>query len=402
MKNELGYKHEIEIEILTPVAIGNGETMSPLVDYTINPDKPNEALLINSHKLEKTLEENPSLLSEYLSLVDKNKHEQSRNILYDFLKKLPNDINNYIKKKITIVGEGNAVELKSCLKEAGQPFISGSTLKGAIKSALFYNWFEEKNKADDFINDLKECYRRTDNDEKLLKKERDAIIKRKELNLKNNIEKTCNKFLDKITNKRRMSFSNLLFEDFYFNENDVMFFFAKRAHFLKNEKEIPLFIEAIAEYKKSKGSIQLNSKHLTNHPFEIFFTKENLNSLFGKINTYSLANINYELEYICNCYESKESSNLKAYKEYLNKISKKIEKQSKKGHKEAFIPIGFGKSNFYQSIGLSIWNNENHAFNNYYRLYRFKRNNIEKKVIPTRKTIINNKIPLGWIKLKQL
>ena len=145
MEPRLGYKHRLLLEVITPVAIGNGETLSPMADYTVNPANKKEALLLSHHAFEKALLEHPDSMTDYIHQVNETVNDVKNDFLYQFISQSLNEPEplRFFKERRMIHGNRNTVELKTCLKENGQPFIPGSTLKGAFKSAWLHGWLKE-------------------------------------------------------------------------------------------------------------------------------------------------------------------------------------------------------------------------------------------------------------------
>lgn len=414
MKTELGYKYNLEIEVLTPVSIGSdsGSTLSPLSDYWTYD---NTAYMVDHKKLEQALiEAGPDILSRYIALINDASSVNKNNFLYHFIKKeLKDEPKNYISKTIPIVGKGNAVEIRTCIQERGQFLIPGSTIKGAVKSAMLYNWLMRNEHEDDMIdllNDLEFLY---DDSEKNLSKEE---VKEEERRIKTFIDDFLYRFLEKMNKKKRPNFSLLKVTDAYLEKASPAWIHTlryplkykkdKTGKRIKEEEKtnIPVFLEAIQAGGTSSFSVDFeetvkiknNNPHLTK-----YFNENGMDELFKDINRYSIANLEYEQS----CVERRnELSN------YLKELESLKNYVSQAGKNTAFIPLGFGKTNFYQSIGLALYNwinilkedgDEdvlNFAFESYLRLFKIGKEG--QKQLPTTRTLITvNQQPLGWVKL---
>ncbi|MDR1584360.1 MAG: type III-A CRISPR-associated RAMP protein Csm5 [Prevotellaceae bacterium] len=412
MKTELGYKYNLEIETLTPVSIGNGSTLSPLADYWING---NTACKVNYKKLEEALEAKPEALSDYIAAVNDASSVKKNNFLYHFIKNtLKEDTNNFINETVSVVGQENAIELKTCVQEQGKFLIPGSTIKGAIKSAMLYNWLIQKEHKDELIvllNNLDFLYK--DDSKKYLSKEEKKEKEIEKEKIKTQIDNLIERFLEKMSNSKRMNFSLLKIEDVYCENISPVWIhtlryplkYSKERKGEKREKEkekIPVFLEAIPQDVKSSFNIDFEetAKIKNRSPYLTkYFAENGMNELLKDINRYSAANLEYEM----NCVERKIELN-----SYLKKLEylKNLVSQAEEGF--AYIPLGFGKTNFYQSIGLALYNwiniikdGEdvlNYAFESYLRLFNIGKKGQEQ--LPTTRTLIAaNQQPLGWIKL---
>jgi len=389
MKTVLGYKYQLGLEVLTPVAIGNGETMSLYTDFSVfEQNKTRYARILNKKLFEKELQANIPAMSDFVLQVReqamKNEEGDKGSFLFNFIKEslgIAQPESLYYENQIPVIGNANTVNLTCCLKEKGVPYISGSTLKGAIKSALFYNWLQAVKQQ----YDLKEICKRLNDD----------------LPVKKDIDKLIDTFFEKIQNKERMNYSLLRFTDAYFESDCTSYYHCNRYKTTKESDEtIPSFLEAIKKGENSSFEIYVESNGVaktTNITISELATSE-LVSLRNTLNSFAIANIEYELQLINN-------DELASYKKTLFNILTRIKSEK---YRNAFFPIGFGKSNFYQSIGLSIWQcsqkyNFTEAFEKYLKLYKIgkkpKYGESHQKTLPlTRNTTIA--IPhesLGWI-----
>lgn len=121
----------VKIKILTPVHIGSGDSISP-TGYFID-DKRGNFYFLNMDSLfqdpafrpykEKFIKE--AGLSRYIGSIVPDQNLLKKHILY-FLPASPD------------ARKSNPIEIKAFIKSAGRPYVPGSSLKGAIISALLY------------------------------------------------------------------------------------------------------------------------------------------------------------------------------------------------------------------------------------------------------------------------
>ena len=335
----------------------------------------------------------------------KHSNKSKSDFLYQFIEKtLKDDPENFISETFNVEGKGDATELKTCIKEKGILLIPGSTMKGAIKSAMLYNWLmqdkQEKIIAK-ILNDLKLLYNSADNES------RKEIKKEKSISTK--IANLLDQFLEKMDKDNRLNFSLFKIEDAYF-ENEIPIWIHTLRYPLKykenkeeEKKEIPIFLEAIQKGAKSSFSIEFESNQADCNLTE-YFKDSGIYTLVKHINRYSKENLQYEQT----CVQRKNE-----LVGYLNELYSLEEQIDQSDENAAFIPVGFGKTNFYQSIGLALWNWINrlkkdeddylkNAFENYLRLFKIGRkidNTWQKQMPLTRILSEYNQQPLGWIKL---
>ncbi|MFA6843713.1 MAG: type III-A CRISPR-associated RAMP protein Csm5 [Bacilli bacterium] len=386
IRTKIGYKHTIHFETVTPVAVLNGDSLSPLSDYTVDPQNPYEALLLNHKMFEERLLNKPEMMGLYIKNSVNTKGNKTNHFLYDFLKNYysRSEVLEFFNKKCSISGNGNTVELRTCIKDAARPYIPGSTLKGAFKSMWLYNWLTENPKiVDKIINRINNAY-----GNKWLQREINKIIEEcLDSNLKSG---------------ERMDFSTLQITDAY-TDGELQWYHCNRFHIKaskNNEKAIPSFIEAISKDSIGKFLISIeNNKVVSSNKKEICSLKtDSLKTFFEMINKYAIANIEHEIVMTSN-------EKLSKYNIFLKRLKNEIVTSH---GRSAWLPVGFGKSNFYQSIGLLIYQKDKKVFEKYIQLFKMgkkvKKNSKEffQKEFPlTRNLTISELLPLGWIKLDE-
>jgi|GEM_PF-3030901 len=177
-----GFK--LEMEILSLLHIGDGSTLIPL-EYVVsdglvkvaNLDFLIEAL---SDRIASQLGEEMMSLSDFLR--DKNQaHLLQRPELYSREMRLVGgagpqlmkDLNSRDKKQI------NKAQIKTFVKTLGKPFIPGSSIKGAVRTALAYNILKKAGggKAEKILNASVKAGRDREGRIKSFPSERDAVEK---------------------------------------------------------------------------------------------------------------------------------------------------------------------------------------------------------------------------------
>jgi hypothetical protein len=159
-----------------------------------------------------------------------------------------------------------------------------------------------------------------------------------------------------------------------------------------------LFVEAIAPQSKGEFTLMVedNQQTHTQH-YGIKTLKSNLlEPFFTQINRYALDQIAHELEMTL-------SEELWDYQQFLRNLQADI---NRSGNRSAWLPIGFGKSNFYQSIGLFIRQRDKRVFETYIKLFKMgkapkrEKGETNQKELPlTRNLTLEGHYPLGWIRL---
>jgi CRISPR-associated protein Csm5 len=383
-EDKLQYQHHVKLKVITPVAIGDGETLSPISDFTMHPNKRASVLKLNQKKFEKELVQVPGGITDFINRIRENDGQNSNKLLYGFVRdtfKGQDPFQFFHEEAVEVVGDENLRELKTCIKEKDKPYIPGSTLKGAIKSALLYHWLKNSPSVVDRIIE----YVLSD----------DTPRKRKQA-----IEKELEAFLENVRDgkNKRLSFSALRITDAMV-EGQMAWYHCNRFHLKKSTaNDVPIFLEAIKSDASGEFVLCVEDNKLISSSHEALapFKRGDLSSVFEILNQYSSDNLRYELAH-------NENSELFGYERQLSELLDRIKSSN---NCLAVLPIGFGKSNFYQSIGLIIRQKDKEAFEEYIQLFDMgKKPNKRKGETPqkdlplTRTLITSSKVPLGWIML---
>lgn len=135
--------YNVKATVITPVSIGNGHQLSPYKDYVI---KNGFVHYIDTKKLGELLAKEDGLMDEYVEGVANMDGNRSRFDLQEFIaNRLNFDISDITKEKLTFYGDAAAkLPLNTIIKTPNnEPYIPGSSLKGAIKTALVYTDLEK-------------------------------------------------------------------------------------------------------------------------------------------------------------------------------------------------------------------------------------------------------------------
>lgn len=250
-------KFQLRLEALTPVAIRSGEVLSPLTDYHIEGEK---LYLLDTKKMMGDIAEKGWLddfearVLEYSGSHSGGTEPNAKKKNYfveGFLKEKDVSIKDYLNEENTrtcYIKTGQEwVQLHSTIKTNDQAYIPGSSIKGAIRTAVMYHWLTETDEGKaiftDFINSLKEeLVRRVSERQKISDKNFNAI--------KNN----------KITDKQR--------SDLKEKENSNKAWLINRFNEFENTISKQVFAESDGKHNASSffsvsDSLPLDNKNLT-------------------------------------------------------------------------------------------------------------------------------------------
>ncbi len=416
MKSDKYINEKLNITALTPILIGDeeGKNLSPTTDFVV---KGGKALIINQNKLESLLSEDMEILDEYVNSIKDGSFD-----LENFIKdKLNADIEELTSFKLSIEGSLGKNEVKSFINSLGKPFIPGSTIKGAVRTAVIYNFLRE-----DF------------NGKKIVQKLFDPQIRINELESKNYLTSKEKKELKNLSflvenlkqnrfNKNNNYSYNYIYDELRIFKNqitghDFRHIQISDSQLLNsdNTKIIQLFryyltkddtkTEPWAQVLEEKTTTDFNFKIEKNFkdPFLQTINTNTYKEIFRMVNKFSLDALDFELErfneYIANGKGDKHKieENLEGIINYYNELKEKI-KFSRDNY--AVIRIGGGKTYFDNSIGLALYKADKEKFKQFRKIlgfwkYRSNGQFVEEDSPITRTFYSNNSknelLPVGW------
>jgi CRISPR-associated protein Csm5 len=384
MINELGHTLKFNCKVLTPLHIGMGESYSPLTSYFL--DKEGNVNLIDESEFGKILAEKSitdKFCAQVLSMAGSRKNELISEFFYKH--NIESNLSKISKKIIRGHKIVTPTEINKFIIENDRYFVPGSTLKGAIISSAIYSFLQEPLGEDELKIWIDALWDAESNDS--FKKE----VKLDKLLLLND----------------RFNSTDLHIKDTFVNGNAGVYS-TNRIKIVDEEDEIDdmsLLKECIEPnsifdikidfryYKREHHDLRYN--YLIN---SIMPKKEGKIGLIKVINTKSKELLEYEIN------ELESNYKFEGYVEYLKIILDKIEKHPDK----AYLRIGAGKMNFYQSIGLSLHRYlekypKRHKSDTWllFLEYCFDRQDLDDTdIVPgTRVVCTENQQPMGWIEM---
>ncbi|MBK9462551.1 MAG: type III-A CRISPR-associated RAMP protein Csm5 [Sphingobacteriales bacterium] len=140
MTEQLNLNQTIKLTVLTPLHIGAGteKRMAVGIDYFYMPDE-KKVYIIDTNKLFAALRQKGADLSIYSQMIAQKQTENLRNYLFDRLK-IPIAS---ISSKAYPINNTPENEINTFIRSGlNQPYIPGSSLKGAIRTAVFHHLYE--------------------------------------------------------------------------------------------------------------------------------------------------------------------------------------------------------------------------------------------------------------------
>lgn len=404
------FNYPLTLTTLTPVCVkSHDEPLSPLADYVQDGE---QIHFIDQQKFLQKLSER-ELLDAYANMVTKvNVQQQGK---HDEFKQFLDENNIQIKDIKSIsrpyFGKGNPTQISRHIHSAGRVYIPGSTLKGAVTTALFFYWMKSNSRL--WERDIKDILNKYWNQKGRLKnggKQKDGNDS-KELNqLKRDTKRLLSKkyafFFDRYLNRQKSDNAynfasfygftdtgftddvNIEISDFFrYNINPKNSLSPQLFEVIKEDVNLDamLSIQVSPLFKEFKGTGKEYKE------FELtFFKDKDISPLFRKINDFSLCFLDSQIEFVSAIKSFNKTNFSDLYLEQLIDLKKKATETSGKG---AVIALGFGKS-FLQSTIAMLLDDEMKK-----RLLSLNRNASDKKNAPTTFYMDEEGIPLSWCKI---
>jgi CRISPR-associated protein Csm5 len=356
--------YQLQLTTLTPVCIGTGNKLSPYADYVIDEQR-KKIYYIDQELVKNKLAKEPNLIDEYVEGVANGMdNNRSSFNLKNFLKNRLNiDVHKEHRLQLDCEAKGSK-ELYTIVKNAGlQPYIPGSSLKGAVKTALLYEWLvnetEGKRWVSSFVRNLQNFKER-----KNLESQLDLALKSSE----------------------RLSFS----DSTLINQNNVIVLETKRIHIGTGEVTIPQVWEAVLEDNGVNIKLGIPEGYTL------------ISDLMNRINKFSLDNNQKEIKLITHWGKDFKNDFPKDFDSLVAKHEEFDEKIRQAKHNEAYLRIGSGKGYFFNSISVALANYDNGQYfepflRQYGKDYKFRN---AQKFPATRPVDLSSFQPLGWVKFE--
>lgn len=378
--NESAYR----ITTLTPVSIGDGNTLSAFADYVLEKGKIH---YINQQIIRDKMGKNPELIDFYVEGMIRGKSNTTntfdlKNFIFNRLKLTLQQVASHCIEAKNVSGKK---EFYTVVKNAGQsPYIPGSTLKGAIKTALLYDWLI------DAKNDWCENYLENLNN------------KEERVRLEAQLMTEFDKFELGVSDSSLLDFDTLQAIDI------------KRLHIKKGSLNIPQTREAVKENIACECEIR-NVRKLIAEKADGTKVYKNYSwrELCKIINKFSDNSCNIEWE-IMERFEKKLDNK---YYKHLENFYRTIQKRTE-SLTTAYLRLGTGKGFYFNSIALALYDRDGTENKGqflkflktcgYGKIYNTKQRQVEEYDLNpdefpiTRFVEITETKPLGWIQLECL
>lgn len=408
-------KHSFRLRTLTPVSVGADEAdaLSPYADYVLSPDG-KQIYYLDQRKVEKAVLA-AGLLDEYVTSIG-NRMDNNRS---DF------DLDQFLRNRLKLdpksvariaapnhgLARNNRLNVNAIVKDAERPYLPGSSLKGAFRTAMLYDWLAktkagepELKKYVDTLPDLDRAAAEVSRLKKIFKQQRlfrefDAA-KRNLTDVEKKFFREENLF-GKLNDGPLARFIRVTDSSFA-SEGKLGVYATRRIRLQPNpkvqgrERDIPTPREAIAANTVLKFGVDIPQQGLADHPLA-YWAEKSTAEVLALLSQFSQACIDNEL------YEIRQADNRNFQKDIDALEDFYADLQNRAANGEVFLRLGFGKTVFDNSLALSFLNGlddskeAEDAFMDYRRamlgVHPAKRN------YPVTRTVTGEGEPLGWVEV---
>ena len=420
-------KLHFQLRILTPVTVGSGgEDLSPYMDYVLNHEG-STLQYIDKEALFFQLNE-AGLLEDFSNKMLQIENNTAKLLLGPYISdKLGVPIEKVRLAEVPNKGVrlSSKIQIQTAIKTAGKPYIPGSTLKGAIRTALLYNWLMSPSTSaqktlENSLRKIQGCHRLVQQLEPLRKKRKSRNrLSGQEFRNMRNLERELRTevrgilgeewLFGKLNDREKAPLSqHMRVSDTHsLNLEDLGIYQANRIRLKplgqnRNNKSasIPQPRESIQPGRTLDFSIELRTEELSQSKLK-GLTKNPVQSLLKNIRAFSQACMGYEISEL----ENSEDMPNPAAKQSLLNFYNQLYNRSKDG--ETFMRLGLGKTYFDNSLGLALLNyiEDTQKDDQMFRAFRKVLLDVpeEAEFFPVTRTVIEpGFLPMGWVKVEKL
>jgi CRISPR type III-A-associated RAMP protein Csm5 len=420
--------HNIQLTTITPVSIGSGTALSPYTDFFISDDKCRVIYLDNEvirAALRHKAATDPRVIDRYMQQIKNtmnatgNKARVNVQYLRDELGLAPEDFPEHYPAFGLDDVQDPQIKLHETIRNARQPYLAGSTLKGAIKTALLHHWLTETpsgKKQRDYLLQLVENTwavneRRVNlRDDIALKEIRPQYhhdqdlkdLKREVNNLDREMGKVADAFMQHKASKGKTTegrddFSNLLLSDTHpLPATAIEIHKVERLNLKDGAFEMRQLRACIAADQTLHGSLRITPRF--DHPDLQFLNgSEAAAQMMAQIRRFSADNLRLEQEQLDIQRRFLPAHIATPISDFLENCLQDLEAPEP----HTLLRIGAGKTWYYNAIGLALHQKNPGTFTRMRRLFEIGKPRQEK--FPLTKVMASAVLkPLGWVRVSLL
>lgn len=312
--------YKITMTGLSPVHIGSGSTYSQL-DYI---SKQNKIYILDFNKI---LEEIPAESIDDLTkdiIENFNKNIWKGNV-EEFLSKYNIDWKKFIEKEYDLIGKIGKNEINQFIKTGDNIYIPGSSIKGAIRTAILFHILKtHPDKRDQILNNILSYF-----DDQSIKP------------------------LIQSDGKTDLLRALIISDSILNNEDKFVKVVQTSVYHLRDKKfTIPIFYEVLDKGFTSMNNIKINYKLIDSNTLVTRYFNLNKEEIIKAINAFSKEIIDYELNVFKNQYNPHLSGIINFYEDLKNQIDALKDD-------DCILRLGQGSSVLGITLFLNFYHNRN-------------------------------------------
>lgn len=356
---------KLTLKTITPTLIRSGDEISTVSECVV---ENNILKIIDKDKLSEQIKGNKNLIMELSNRIIRGEN------IYKFIKDYKINLDSITKYALPINGSIDPEKRRNVylpITSSDRAYIPGSTIKGIIRSALLFDFFNNnRNKINSKIAEI----------EKLVKENKKILYTGDDVLRSDNKDAGTDimKFII-VRDSNFLEFGKL-----------IVYEIVRIPH-----KKLSQLIIAIPPDNKFVIEITVN-KYKSNIPeeYKSFLENNTEEKLWKILKTYSISLIKKEIEILQRLRSrvpQKDTEVINLYNNFINHHNNMLKRSEEKD--VIFLPIGFGKTYYFNSLGYFIPEEKLKPLN------IITRKNIDPKFYPSTRWAVKlreNYYPLGW------
>ncbi|TAK40941.1 MAG: type III-A CRISPR-associated RAMP protein Csm5 [Saprospiraceae bacterium] len=410
----IGNIHHLKLTTVTPVSIGGdqGSLLSPYSDYVVST---NGASLhyIHPDKLEQAVAEK-ELLDEYVTYIqtgfDNNRSKfDLRQFITGRMKMNLETITRFSVANHGILHE-QRIEVKPIVKSAGRAFLPGSSVKGAMRTAMLYDWLVKSKEGEQamkqYFSNLRHWEKMEDEIQELKNQRGDYSARERMKDLKRKITSIERELFneDKLFGTLRDDAGQ---DSRRIRISDSGFASAWEAHCLRRIRllpmraqaqpgsDIPILMEALPVGQQFRLDMMIEPP--LSHPPLAYLESKETSAILKNLNNFTLDSLAYESYELGEANNRDNEEDIERLKDFYDILQARAESG------EVFLRLGFGKTIYDNSLALALYNGgeEQESLEAFKRLRKlvWEKRLFEDDIYPMTRTITSDGMPLGWVKV---
>jgi CRISPR-associated protein Csm5 len=370
---------QLNIRTLTPLHIGDdkGKTLSPYADYVFSPDG-RYLHYLNLKKIEQAVMR-AGALEEYVGLIQSMDNNRSDLDLRRFLTerlKCPLDEVTAIRVPCKGLKADRKIPIIPIVKNAGNPYLPGSSLKGALRTAILYDWLVCTKAGEP---EIKAFYQELSTSKPSKK---DVI--------------NAERLFGRLNDKERPPYTQFIRvrDSEPLPTEDLCVYSLRRIRIVPGGKktkggDIPQVVEAIRPGVNLRTEISILPKF--DNTVLNYWKTGKFEEIFPNIAGFSLDCIKNEIAELQDAYEKQDSKEVEALLEFYEDLKAQAEKGA------VLLRLGFGKTINDNSLLLAFLNGLDEKA--WKKAQKVVSSNKAGEFYPVTRAITPEGRPMGWVEI---